>query len=670
MNTLTETPDSEPRAAAPRDTPPTLSGLTCPHAQVLAWLWLALTHAVLLVVRLPATTPARTWLQAQGFVIAHTVLLGTILGIAGLLWVKVARAGRWLGRGLAALVGWMLCALVLEDDLSGTVARLPEWLPPTARHAMLSLVAAAGLAASHAMGRALARPGWRLGLMLGATGATVLNAYLFPLAYPGVHLWVTVSSGLGLGAALVGARLPGRVPRALPRWAQAAGWGVLVVISIAGLVARPSNRALIELSHQPVAVLMPFVAPYLSEATTPLSVPPDQREWFVDRSRLPPVRPSKPNPLPPDAIVLMIGFDSMRADVLHDESLRTTLPNFFALRDSGVWFTNARSPGASTAPAIASLFASRYYSQLYWTEYVKRRPEVFPHSDPSARFPELLAAQGVATVTVDTAGWLLNEFGIVRGFTEEQSARVRGYPSAAQAGRRLRERLVKQGNGPLFAFIHFLDAHAPYTAAGKRATPKEGYLASLGKVDEELGEWVATIRARQLQDRTVWILFSDHGEAFGEHGLTFHSNSLYDELLRVPLVFASPQLKARRVDVPVSLVDVGPTVLDAFRVGTPPTMMGQSLLPWLIGSERRLTRPIVAEAQLKRALITPGSVKIIHDTRRKTLEVYDLIADPGELDNLVESSPDRHGDLAGTLANFFHVHTHRREGYQVPYRRW
>ncbi|MBX3130950.1 MAG: sulfatase [Polyangiaceae bacterium] len=665
------TPDTPPRTithAATRGDLATHVGLTPPGAQVLAWLWLALAHAVLLAVRLPATTPARTWLQAQGFVVAHTIVIGTILGVASLLWREVPRAGRRAGSVLAALAGWLFCALALADDLSGRVAAMPAWLPPAAGHALLSLVAAAGLVASHTVGRALARPWWRLGLLLGATSATALNAYLFPLAYPGVHLWVTVAAGLGLGAALTGACFPVRFPPS--RWLRVAGWGALVVISVAGLVARPSNRALIELSHQPVAVLMPFLAPYLSEATTPLSVPPDQREWFVDRGRLPVLRPSKPNPLPPDAIVLMIGFDSMRADVLHDESLRATLPNLFALRDSGVWFTNARSPGASTAPAIASLFASRYYSQLYWTEYVKRRPEVFPHSDPSPRFPELLAAQGVATVTVDTAGWLLNEFGIVRGFTEEQSARVRGYPSAAQAGRRLRERLAKQGDGPLFAFIHFLDAHAPYTAAGKRATPKEGYLASLGKVDEELGEWVATIRARQLQDRTVWILFSDHGEAFGEHGLTFHSNSLYDELLRVPLVFASPQLKARRVDVPVSLVDVGPTVLDAFRVGTPPTMMGQSLLPWLIGSERRLTRPIVAEAQLKRALISPKGVKVIHDTRRKTLEIYDLIADPGELDNLVESSPDRHGDLAGTLANFFHVHTHRQEGYQVPYRRW
>ena len=83
-----------------------------------------------------------------------------------------------------------------------------------------------------------------------------------------------------------------------------------------------------------------------------------------------------------------------------------------------------------------------------------------------------------------------------------------------------------------------------------------------------------------------------------------------------------------------------------------------------------ITRPILAEAQLKRALVTPEAVKVIHDTRRKTLEIYDLIRDPAELDNLIESAPGRHAELPGTLAHFFEVHTFRAPGYEVPFRRW
>jgi hypothetical protein len=649
---------------SPAETPP---GRTSAHAAHLAaWLWIAVVHAIVLALRLPSGLPRLTWLYSQGFVFAHTLVFGTVIAAGLWLWSKLPSWRLRLAPVMGVAVAFAVCWVALRDDFSGVVTRLPAGVSPVIWHSLLAFVVAMALALGHAVGGLLQRWWWRVAVLVAATTATVAHARLFPLAYPGVHLVVALGAGLGLAGALTGVPLR----RPLPRWAARACAGAALAISVAGFVARPSNRTLIELSHQPVAVLMPFIAPHFSERATPFRVAPDQREWFVDRSRLGAVAPSGENPLPRDAIVLMIGVDSLRADLVADESRRALMPNFFALRDAGVWFTNVRSAGTSTAPAIASLFASRYYSQLHWTEYTKRRPEVFPHTDASPRFPEVLAAQQIPTVTVDTAGWLLNEFGIVRGFTEEQTARLRGYPSAQEAGRRVRERIAKHEGGAMFAFIHFLDAHAPYIGAGKKAAPFDGYLASLAQVDAEIGEWVKTVRERGLDGRVVWVLLSDHGEAFGEHGLTFHANSLYDELLRVPLVITARGLAPRRVDVPVSLVDVGPTIIDAYGLRTPSSMMGQSLLPFLAGKSRVLSRPILAEAQLKRALVTPEAVKVIHDTRRKTLEIYDLIRDPAELDNLIESAPGRHAELPGTLAHFFEVHTFRAPGYEVPFRRW
>lgn len=632
----------------------------------MAWLWLALVHAALLAVRLPRGVPRLTWLYAQGFVIAHTVVIGTLIAAGVWLWTKLPA---WRGRagwGVAAAALWGVCWPVLRDDLSGTVTRLPVGVPPVVWHTFLALAVAGALIGGHAAGRLVARGPWRLLGLVVATLLTATHAWLHPLAYPGVHLVAALAAGLGLAGALADLSLP----RAPPRWLRIVVAVAVLAISVGGFVARPSNRTLIELSHQPVAVLMPFVAPYLSEQPSAFRVPPEQREWFVDRARLEPAAPSKLRPLPKDPIVLMIGVDSLRADVLSDENRRSVMPNLFSLRDGGVWFTRARSAGTSTAPAIASLFASRYYSQLRWTEYVKRRPEVFPHDDPSRRFPELLAERQIPTVTVDTAGWLLNEFGIVRGFSEEQTARLRGYPSAREAGEKVRVRIAQQGAGPMFAFIHFLDAHLPYACGAKQPSPRDAYLVCLSQVDAEIGEWMKTVRERGLAERVVWVVFSDHGEAFGEHGLTFHASTLYDELLRVPLVIHAPGLRARAVDLPVSLIDLGPTVLDAYGLPSPATMMGQSLVPVLAGSDRALTRPILAEAQLKRALITPGQVKVVHDTRRKTLEIYDLAKDPAELDNLVESAPGKHAELPGTLAHFFDVHAFKQPGYEVPFRRW
>src|SRR5690606_16022471 len=132
---------------------------------------------------------------------------------------------------------------------------------------------------------------------------------------------------------------------------------------------------------------------------------------------------------------------SMRADLLEDESYRRRFPELFRLRDESVWFDNARSPGSSTAPALAALFSGVHFSQMYWSLHARRRPETFPHEDTTPRFPALLAQAGITTSTVDAVGWLLNSFGIVSGFTEEMSARKpkkRGYPNGREYFKDLR----------------------------------------------------------------------------------------------------------------------------------------------------------------------------------------------------------------------------------------
>jgi hypothetical protein len=489
---------------------------------------------------------------------------------------------------------------------------------------------------------------------------------VLPLAYPGIHLWALGCCALTVAGIAVGWRIPAVLSK---RWVRVLAFVACSTAGAASLVVWPPNATVVEMAHQPAAAFMPYLARLRVQAATPFRVPAEQREWFADRSRLPDVQ-SGAALLPKDAVVVMVGVDSMRADLLQDEKYRQSLPHMFRLRDRGTWFTNARAAGSSTAPSVAAIFSSRYYSQMYWTEYTKRKPEVFPHEDPTPRFPELLRAAGITTVTVDTAGWLLNEFGIVRGFSEESSARIRGYPTAAEAAAGLHKRLKTHGDGALFMFTHFLDAHSPYTSGGKAAAPFDGYLLELAIVDAEIGALQHTLEQAGLARRAVWVLYSDHGEAFGEHGMTFHATTLYDELLRVPLVFAGPGIAQRRVDAPISLVDIGPTLLDAFGLNTPAVMMGQSLVPFLQGKSAQLSRPIVAESRLKRALVTGDGFKIVEDPRRRTVELYDLGKDPGELENIFSQGTPKSDEAYGVLATFFNIHTYKRFGYTVPYRKW
>jgi arylsulfatase A-like enzyme len=111
----------------------------------------------------------------------------------------------------------------------------------------------------------------------------------------------------------------------------------------------------------------------------------------------------------------------------------------------------------------------------------------------------------------------------------------------------------------------------------------------------------------------------------------------------------------------VTLLDITPTILDVFGLPAPGAFMGQSLAPLLAGKPMRLDRPIaICSARALDALYVPGgSMKVIFDRNRHTIEVYDLAKDPGELENLVNTS-DGEAERAIEIARlFFDVHSRR-----------
>src|SRR5262249_20606833 len=143
--------------------------------------------------------------------------------------------------------------------------------------------------------------------------------------------------------------------------------------------------------------------------------------------------------------------------------------------------------------------------------------------------------------------------------------------------------LEKHGEGPLFLFLHFMDAHYPYDAAGAEGAPFEAYLREVALCDAAIGRLIDALKTEHMWSRTALIVASDHGEAFGQHDTPYHGLTLYEELVRVPIVVRVPGDTRRTVDAPVSLIDVGPTILDLFRQRTPGAFMGQSLVPFLRG---------------------------------------------------------------------------------------
>jgi arylsulfatase A-like enzyme len=201
-----------------------------------------------------------------------------------------------------------------------------------------------------------------------------------------------------------------------------------------------------------------------------------------------------------------------------------------------------------------------------------------------------------------------------------------------------------------------MDPHAPYDAAGTAGTARERYLREVALVDREIDRLVRALDETGLGGKAAVIVTADHGEAFGQHNTPHHNSTLYEELLRVPLMIRAPGSLPRRVVTPVSLVDLGPTVLDLMGAPTPGSFMGESLTPFLRGGDATPTRPILAERRYAQAMIFPDNIKAILDWKKGTEEIYDLERDPNETKNLCDELGPACAERLDVLRAFFLVH--------------
>ena len=305
----------------------------------------------------------------------------------------------------------------------------------------------------------------------------------------------------------------------------------------------------------------------------------------------------------------MVTIDAVRADAVADPANDALFPTLSDLKKTGVYFTHVMAPASQTALSLSTVFTGRYFSELSWVDYgVGRTRHLYPADDPSPRFPRILADHGVPTVNFASLVFLGNARGVARGFSEETVVvQSWNHARAHELVEPLMKRLQQAGPGPLFAYTHLMEPHEPYDRGRKDGTPHERYLSEIAVADSQLGRLLRYLRTH-FSRRWVLIVSADHGEAFGEHDTITHGKTLYEELLHVPLFVASPELRPRRVDTPVGLVDLGPTLLDLFGLDTPPTFQGQSFAPLLVGRPVAFTRPLFAEGRLRRSIHPPPTV--------------------------------------------------------------
>jgi arylsulfatase A-like enzyme len=172
----------------------------------------------------------------------------------------------------------------------------------------------------------------------------------------------------------------------------------------------------------------------------------------------------------------------------------------------------------------------------------------------------------------------------------------------------------------------------------------------VGLVDAQIGYLVDELVRRDLWDRAIVVLVSAHGEGLGEDPRLpdNHGRVLYNPLVHVPLAIRLPGLPGRRVDDPVSVLDVTPTLLGLAGAAYPDNLHGRSLVPYLLPGApaelRAVGRPLVLNESDQYGVIA-WPFKLMVRPGDNLTELYDLDADFAERRNLAESAPRRVGEL-------------------------
>jgi phosphoglycerol transferase MdoB-like AlkP superfamily enzyme len=185
--------------------------------------------------------------------------------------------------------------------------------------------------------------------------------------------------------------------------------------------------------------------------------------------------------------------------------------------------------------------------------------------------------------------------------------------------------------------------HHPYATPDAGPFPNTSeistYRNALHYGDAAFGELLAGLRTRGLDQQTVFVIFGDHGEAFGQHeGNYGHSFFLYDENVRVPYVIAAPGLirTQERIRFGASLIDTAPTILDLLGIPVPQRFQGISLL-----DDKPRMALFFTDYSLGFLGLYDSCWKMIFETGAKRSKLYDVCKDPEETQDLSEKNAER-----------------------------
>jgi arylsulfatase A-like enzyme len=367
-----------------------------------------------------------------------------------------------------------------------------------------------------------------------------------------------------------------------------------------------------------------------------------------------------PDTVPPNLDLLLVTIDTLRADHLGCYGYpRPTSPVIDALAAEGALFENGWAHAPSTRYSMPAIAAGRWPSAITWDESIW-----WPRLGPDVR----TTAQALHDLGYFTGGlFSFNYFALAdrRGFERGMDAyhaeraslhvAVNGpMESRGSSSREITDDAIAFVNAnrdkKLFLWIHYYDPHLSYETHPEvpsfGTTRIDRYDGEIRFTDLHLGRLISHLRAAGRWDRTAVVLTGDHGEGFGEHGVTEHGFDLYPAQTKVPFIVRVPGVAPRRVRVPAGHVDIAPTLVNLARGSGEAAFIGRSLVPDVIGppaadtETRAVFQEVTSERGKKRALVTASRHVVWNVVPGDTTECYDRLRDPAEERDVWQQDPD------------------------------
>jgi arylsulfatase A-like enzyme len=389
--------------------------------------------------------------------------------------------------------------------------------------------------------------------------------------------------------------------------------------------------------------------------------------------------------------VFVISLDTLRRDAVgaFAEDGPSLTPSLDELARDSVLFRAASAPVPYTLSSHMSLFTGLYPMTHGVTDLDRRLDQRI------STLGELISGSGYHSVGVVTNGHLLAEFGFGRGFQQYDFLEHRMTYADRVNGAALHALAEAPKERPLFLFLHYQDVHSdahhvagrcfPYFSPeefrdsldlpedafhdregrcatdllvaadreGRRLDPhlekaiRSLYLSGVRYLDHELGLFFQELKAQGRYDNALIIVVSDHGEGLGDHGRFIHSQP-YEEDVGVPLLikFPNSQYGGETLSEVVELVDILPTLGEILGFGVPENIQGESLIPLVDGRGRDKSHALSQDKQRSHRFgFRKGRYKLVHDGARQETQLFDLVADPGEQQDLAPGREDLTRDL-------------------------